>query len=154
MKKIYFLFVPFLILHLTCFSQDWSEIQSNTEISSLFMIDEQVGYAISFSSKLKTNDGGETWTHLEMPYVPSNPQLHVLFNSMSPKAIHFFNQNEGYITGVTKDHNIVASTTDGGITWSIPYQEARGQQYDAGYTDIHFNTTAQGIMVGDSVSFP
>lgn len=148
MKYIYSYIIIFIFLSSDVFAQGWSKINNDSGISQLFMVDNQIGYATSYgANKLKTTDGGKTWVTMEMPYNPNNPQLHLLFNSLVPQALYFFNQNEGYIAGINQNYAMVAKTSDGGVTWSIPYLEVRDN--DAGYTNFYFSSPTQGLMIGE-----
>ena len=104
--------------------------------TTIWFVNELVGFAGGYSSLLKTTDGGLTWVEDS--------------NIYSPYSIFFLNENTGFV-GST---NRINKTTDGGITWahkgipSYEFNPAKIFAYDV--NNLYAVGTGYGIM-GDPV---
>ncbi len=129
MKKL--LFISFLIFGVTVDAQ-W--VQKHSDVyqyyNTMFFIDSLNGYLGGSPYPgspfiLKTSDGGETWTEVNI-------------NSM-PTSINFTNNSTGFCAAF----NGIYKTTDGGVSWNLNYQD-----------NIHFNCVQfvddnKGFAVGN-----
>jgi photosystem II stability/assembly factor-like uncharacterized protein len=78
------------------------------EMKDIEIIDENIVYVAGCDFILKTENGGEAWSYLNLPN--ENP---IQFNSVS-----FVNENIGFAVGAGYEETILR-TTDAGITWEI-----------------------------------
>lgn len=106
-----------LILKTTNAGTSWNQQQSGipTDIIDIFMLDEQRGWALSFTNWvdtvtwwgatiLQTRNGGDAWTHER--FQPEGRYFH---------TIMFLDTLNGWIGGEFGD---LLNTTDGGTTWN------------------------------------
>lgn len=94
------------ILKTTDGGKSWTEkvFATNKSIKAFFFVDENYGWAITYSQVVyKTTDGGTNWEE--------NDIQDYNFNDIS-----FINRNEGWIVGKS---GVILSTTDGGVNWDI-----------------------------------
>lgn len=113
---------PPLLLGLILFSifasaqnTQFVEVESGSEINlfSVFFLNDDIGYAAGESlTILKTIDGGDSWTSMEMQGI-ENP------GSLTPriKDILFLNDMEGF--AIAQNINGLMVTTDGGNQWEL-----------------------------------
>jgi len=91
----------------------WYPISSNTdrELRTIQFVNDQIGYIGGDSTLLKTTDGGQTWTAVQIDTMP--------FGSWQPLDIydmHWFSEDHGIImSGIWSG---AAETFDGGTTWT------------------------------------
>jgi photosystem II stability/assembly factor-like uncharacterized protein len=77
-------------------------------INGVSFVTESIGYVGGDAGLvLKTTDGGFSWT---------NKSSSVYTGDVN--AIHFFNENVGYVAGGTANSVNIVKTTDGGTTWT------------------------------------
>ena len=96
----------------------------------LQFLNPQVGFMASDNSLLKTSDGGQNWQA-------------ILNTSMSGlQAIHFVNEQTGFITALYGDTSYLYTTLDGGNNWQI-------EQIDTNFQASHLSITANYIYVSD-----
>ncbi|MDH3267918.1 MAG: YCF48-related protein [Ignavibacteria bacterium] len=110
-------------------------------IKTLFFINENIGWAGSNEGLLSsTTDGGENW-------------LGSSVDIQSVSSIIFVDQNTGWLASDNSYYNkekpelinnIIAKSTDGGITWD--------QKSSLGGSSIYFSDTNNGWVVGENGS--
>lgn len=90
----------------------WDTLLSIFDQSRLHLsfISKDIGYAIALNNFYKTTDGGNNWTFLFNPQIPSNSSDEFLLDAQ------FISESNGFI--VTNDSLYV--TTDAGQNWSAP----------------------------------
>jgi photosystem II stability/assembly factor-like uncharacterized protein len=99
------------------------------DLSEVFFVDDQHGWAVGFSTVLNTTNGGSTWNEVEMPSAGVN------------NAVHFADNNTGWISGAP-GYNFY-NTTNGGATWQI--QTSGSNEV---LLDIYFINNLKGWAVG------
>lgn len=126
---------------------NWTEVIQKPTLNKLQFVNNNVGFLYGgftngepiagnsvFSSGgiLKTSDGGQTWTDLNL--------------SISEiTALHFFDVNTGYFA--THDNgNEIYKTTDGGTTWNMINEEVEGFILEMVFLDVNngFLVTHEG----------
>jgi len=139
----------------------------DSELNSVFFIDENIGFAIGYKLHVKTIDGGTTWTEFKFEYLGLMNKIGFI-DSQNGYAIgtngaffkttnqgktwtisnpgtqeHFYdfsfvNEKTGYIAG----EEDVLKTTDGGNTWEVLANSPGKMTY------IHFMNDKSGIAFG------
>jgi len=139
----------------------------DSELNSVFFIDEKIGFAIGYKLHVKTIDGGVTWTEFEFEYqglmnkigfidsqngyaIGTNGAYFKTANQGKTWTISnlgtqghlndfsFVDQKTGYIAGEQE----VLKTTDGGNTWASLANSPSKMTY------IHFINDKSGIAFG------
>jgi photosystem II stability/assembly factor-like uncharacterized protein len=112
----------------------WSSIyDGDRPVRGIHFIDENVGYAILYSSVIKTINGGMEWTETSL----SNEGILL--------DIFFVNQDVGYVCGFMGDFY---KTTDGGETWiKLP------TPFSNSLICMYFVDENTGYMCGDGCTF-
>lgn len=114
-------------------------------LADVFFVDENYGWTVgggyypSYSTVLKSDDGGVDWYEQEAP------------NSFLT-SVFFLNQEEGWITGTgsfAADNNLILHTTNGGTTWDIQYAK-QGEWFFHALKDIEFLDMDKGWAIGGS----
>lgn len=100
-----------------------STIQFDGAITEIQFVDENVGYVLGnnsvggYAEIFKTDDGGKTWTDLELEY------------REAPIGMFFLNEEVGFISYFGSNGNLL-KTTDGGLNWvEIQNQNLNGELY-------------------------
>lgn len=103
---------------------------SPANITSMFFLNENVGYAYrEFSKMLSTTDGGETWQTVD------------LIDRIN--SIYFTDLDTGYAGG---EHGVLYRTTDKGRSWQWIGVSARIAGYDI--NSVYFLSGTMGFAVG------
>jgi len=118
--------VTLLIISVTVYAQPgWKLCNSpafGNRVDDLFMLNTQIGYAVSGDGKIvKTTDGGENWLLMKQANIYC-------------RSVEFINTQKGFVGGFSFnpniDSNILRRTTDGGATWTdlspLLHRRARG----------------------------
>jgi len=101
---------------------------------SVNFIDENIGYfGGSNNLLLKTTDGGST---IDTITFPADSKSII-------KAIHFINENKGWVLSTQTKSGKVYYTSDGGANWTVQINEDKSD-----LEDIHFYSSAKAICVG------
>lgn len=101
---------------------NWSKIEISDSFKNFWKIqfvDDQTGYILANKNAfLKTTDGGENWNYIE---------INIGYDIWD---FDFISANKGWIVGGEdwlQDQNIdtsfIASTNDGGLNWSLQYED-------------------------------
>ena len=122
-------------------AQDWQWLNPKPQgnhLSSVFFINNDVGFSAGGGTLIKTEDGGEQWEIIcQLP-------------SRRFSSIFFIDEQVGYATGyysVTSTTGFILKTTDGGYTWTS--HEIESPYFMAG---IYFSDSMTGYAVGGSSS--
>ncbi len=100
--------------------------------SQLQMIDGNTGYILSYDGSIsKTSDGGTTWSETEI-------------GTGDFTAMHFLNENEGWVLKGDWGDNAVYHTADGGSTWDMIYEYTGFGWY---LVDVFFLDSQHGWIV-------
>lgn len=95
----------------------WYPISSGTdrELRTIQFVNDQIGYIGGDSTLLKTTDGGQTWTAVEIDTMPFGS-----WQQLDIYDMHWFSAEHGIImSGIW---NGAAETFDGGVSWSaVPF---------------------------------
>ncbi|KAA3616691.1 MAG: T9SS C-terminal target domain-containing protein [Calditrichaeota bacterium] len=111
----------------------------SARFSDLSFVNENLGWVVGSDYNgraiLKTEDGGENW---EQQY----------FSGISPNsltAVHFADENTGYITGFggSSPFYTILNTKNGGDTWTAWYKNS-----EINLRDVHFFDNVHGYVVG------
>lgn len=101
-------------------AQSWfTQISStNYELTSVFFINENTGWAVGGGNIIKTTNGGTNWF---IQYTSYNTEF---------ECVHFANENTGMVVGTMGPYSIM-KTTDGGNGWftlqnPVPFSDMRG----------------------------
>ncbi|MFD2551437.1 YCF48-related protein [Bizionia sediminis] len=107
----------------------WTEQATGVRALDIFFISESKGWAVGNLNSFYTNDGGNTWTTVQVGSTAGSESL---------LAVYFISETKGWATG----YNYVYRTTDGGLTWTgvLP----RGGIFN----DIYFTSETVGYVVG------
>ena len=93
------------VLHTSDGGQTWSvQLEGAGNLSDLFFVDENTGWAVGVTDLLHTSDGGETWVSQRPGSGTSNL-----------KSVHFTDPLNGWIVG---NIGIMLYTDDGGNSWN------------------------------------
>ncbi len=108
-------------------------------IQGMFFVNENVGYsAHSYGMASKTTDGGNTWKQVIPVTLSATSSLY---------ALHFFDENSGFIVGKESNSvDIIYQTTDGGQTW-----DKKTNLFAANLRGIAFRDVSNGIVVGEKL---
>lgn len=114
------------------------------EINEVVFPTAQTGYAFGKIGKigtdnpvplaLKTVDGGDTWTELNLP----------LSEGVLDDA-YFFDEQTGFVAGSSSGQGVILKTSDGGATWS---EAARVSGSKVFFTQIKFANNQFGCTLG------
>jgi len=115
----------------------WTSVLSSTPfpINNITFPSSQIGYAISDENIYKTTDGGNTWTSI----YSSSP------NSGFHSNLHFRNNNDGYVVGLTITMTGLEAKTvkvTGGSTTNVTSYPAYFL-----FSDVHFLNVDTGFIV-------
>ncbi|MEI6346929.1 MAG: YCF48-related protein [Bacteroidota bacterium] len=113
------------------------EYTTNQSISSIFMVDHNIGYAVNGSRVLKSTDGGDNWG---IAYQGANLVL---------ISIHFTDANTGYAVGIEGNMSVIYKTTNGGSIWNKKYQDL----YFNRFNSVYFVNETTGYAVGSGGLF-
>ena len=81
------------------------------DFTQMCWVTPTLGYVAGWNGEfLKTIDGGNTWTHLNLPITTSDSSISLI------SGINFLTENIGFISTA---QSVVLKTGDGGITWDI-----------------------------------
>jgi photosystem II stability/assembly factor-like uncharacterized protein len=125
------LFIIFICLIKTSFSQSWIQQTSNTfqNLNSVYAVSSTVAYSVGAGGVArKTIDGGSNWNIMNLGV------------STKQNSIRFINSTTGFTTGVFQD---IMKTTNSGSSWS---------NIGGGITDLYdgfFTSATSGWVVGD-----
>lgn len=143
-----------------------SQLCGNQTMSSIFFVNQSVGYATGFNKCLKTTDSGNNWFTIASPSV----QLYTFIYFITPevgflggnkalwktinggnswnliinfpsfcRSLHFPSELIGYVVG---EEGIIYKTKDGGNSWfPISYQTHH-------YNNVFFTNENEGILIG------
>jgi photosystem II stability/assembly factor-like uncharacterized protein len=125
---------------------NWSEEEEINKLDKLKFINENVGFLyggttnipfaggepVSSGGILKTTDGGQTWTELNI----SVPEI---------TALYFVDANIGYFSTTAFDAKIY-KTLDGGTTWNLVSEDIEGLILEMIFLDVNkgFALTHEG----------
>jgi photosystem II stability/assembly factor-like uncharacterized protein len=118
---------------------NWAEIGNaayNSTLSSMVFISPETGYAVgSGGSFLKTENGGITWSVVEIGY------------RLNFKKINFLNSQKGFLIGNDGKTNQVSllKTIDGGLSWTA--QVFGVDEYNA--SELYFYDENIGFIAGN-----
>jgi photosystem II stability/assembly factor-like uncharacterized protein len=95
-------------------SNDWVLLETNirTSLKSIFFLNEQQGWGVSFGNIYYTDDGGKNWKE-RLKVEKSRAYFPEL------RSICFASKENGWVVG---DDHIILHTNNGGKTWD--YQES------------------------------
>jgi len=133
-------------------SQGQSSQRITQQLNSVWFNDSKNGIIVGDKDALlKTADGGNTWTLLQMPFIfdPLNP-FH-LPDTYYLKSVHFVNGQTGWAVGykqtlegfVPKFVGAAVKTTDGGTTWTDCSPATQYTLHSVCFTD-----TRNGYAIG------
>ena len=125
-----------LIMHTVDGGDNWETQHSNPDESlwSIFFIDEEKGWTCGWSSIYQTDDGGETWSLQNTPYIMGDLT-----------DVFFINPDTGWIVGT---YQIVLKTTDGGQNW-VKIQNSIADSKC--FYRVDFYDELHGCAVGDQM---
>jgi photosystem II stability/assembly factor-like uncharacterized protein len=122
--------------------QEWNKIATvqGGQPRRIFFSSDNIGYICGLNNGFlaKTVDGGSTWTKLNTPGTQG------IVGSMN--AIHFLNDNVGYVS-INDDYGRIFKTTDGGQSWSISCPKMIGTTFINTITDIYFSDINNGVGI-------
>jgi photosystem II stability/assembly factor-like uncharacterized protein len=124
----------------------WSDQFTDTVgyLLSGFFVDSLTGWAVGDDVILKTSDGGGHWFEQDTAY--TGPASTGPFRSVT-----FVNKDTGWVVGGIANTSVLASTTDGGETWSHMVFELPTPLYDVDRLNwVKFVDDTTGWMVGRS----
>ena len=110
---------------------NWTLVNTVSGLTSLWFINQKLGFASSYSNLLRTRDGGESWVQ-----VPSVAEAGI-------EKIYFVNDKVGYLIGSS-----FYKTVDGGETWKML---ALPGPFVTGITNV--NNQATGKMIATMRGF-
>ncbi len=99
-------------------NKEWKleKVVSDGEFEDIFFVNEKIGFAIGRNNLLlKTTDGGEYWTRINLSYETNVGQF--IDGVFWFEAISFVDDKIGCVTGWDVGKGIVACTKDQGKTW-------------------------------------
>ncbi len=153
MRLISIIISSFLCFHGFAQEGSFSEVSSGSDLNlhSIFFIDDEIGYVGADSLfLLKTIDGGETWTPIEMQGIGST------FGSNHIKDLFFENEFNGY--ALVEGSGFLHKTEDGGNNWVIventPGNMCYPEDFEIMADGSHFLTgwgCFQGALFGRTV---
>lgn len=117
----------------------WTTVATITgsPINAIQFVNSNLGFAVGGNGLIaKTTDGGNNWTTQNF----NNPSSG---NNEDFKAVHFLDQNTGYIAGGTFEM-MVLKTTDGGNNWTQLTMPAYFQRLKG----MYFTSASNGFVVG------
>lgn len=122
-KELFAVIVLFTISFAVVSQSFQAKKVSNYQLSSVFMIDNTIGYAAGVDGIYKTANGAQTWNLL--PYFVSTLPLgqRELFTDFNEQYLYFKDASVGYSVGwnaFTNSEEII-KTTDGGATWQVQH---------------------------------
>jgi photosystem II stability/assembly factor-like uncharacterized protein len=124
--KKYFITVLSVLFSLSIYAQSgWTLCNApafGNRVDDVFMVDTQVGYAVSGDGKIvKTTDGGDNWF------------LVSLDSNVYCRSVEFINTQKGFVGGFplidSITDNVFRKTTNGGASWTdiTPLLDARAR---------------------------
>jgi len=102
---------------------------TNSGSSSIYFINDNLGWIIRGEGVYKTTNGGASWTQK-------------VSGSLNYALIHFVNANIGFYSA----NNVVYKTTDGGDTWTPVYMSLPDSGLPGWYQDIAFLDSNNGYI--------
>ncbi len=110
--------------------QNWVNVYFDAYkgIYCIKFVNALTGFACG-TSFLRTNDGGNTWNEIVIPF------------TFYKYSLCFLNENTGYIAGV----NTIAKTTNGGYNWSVQLSNPNAYLHSISF--VNANT---GMSVGNN----
>lgn len=101
------------IIKTTDFGETWDVVFESTYVFlDLSFPSENVGYACAHNRNIiKTIDGGESWTYLDLSETELSPLIDF-------RSIHFIDELHGFVTTETFTPFVI-ETEDGGETWTV-----------------------------------
>ena len=106
----------------------------NAVYPDLTFINETTGFAITQGYIVKTSDGGNTWTTINLPI------------STPLKKIQFTDNRTGYIIGGDNTFGVLLKTTDGGQNWIVKNLNALECPYG-----MYFLNNNTGFITGKNL---
>lgn len=127
----------------------WSSQNSGTNIklTSVCFVNDNYGWAVGDSKViLNTTDGGENW-------MPQQVSVSIQFLHFS--SVYFVDESNGWIAGsgynaggAADAEGFIFHTTDGGVNWSLQYNE-----FGLNMREIFFVDEQNGWVVGNTPSY-
>lgn len=114
----------------------WTEVPLKEFPSSLFLLNDSLGWMVTDKGIWKTNESGRTWTKLK--------------NLRDLNRIYFRDEMTGWVSGAMKQF---LATVDGGVTWKpvAAAAEPKTNPEYSYYDWIEFANAKQGLVIGGSV---
>jgi len=111
------------------FNLEKQETNAKGEVSDIFFLNKDEGFAVAGNSLIHTINGGAVWTEIKLPLVEKT----------YIKSVCFVNKLVGFVVGSAT----IFSTTNGGISW-----ETRTFPNTVGYMkDVEFANEKVGLIV-------
>lgn len=124
----------------------WSQAAiglTTSDLNNVYFADIDHGWAVgNANTLLRTTDGGTNWTASSIPFLTSD---HLLY------AVHFIDNNTGWVVGWSPSGPVLIKSLDGGATWAaetLPAGVTSGRLYD-----VNFGNQYNGWAVGEGSSF-
>ena len=159
------------------YSQTWQPVDSvETQYNHIYFYNSQVGYLSGYGYYKKTDDGGHTWTTVNVPGMENIDIGNIYFlnsdtgfmtfnvtynggntwqNIDYPQSVYCFTENNRYAFSAAfmpfGDSAPTFKSTDGGIDWDMKAWVVPDPNSDEGWvTGISFADSMNGIISGTS----